>query len=96
MSDSKRRTLTPAEEAETASMLAELSQRQLDQAQRDLFQSLESYFAWDKRLSSKQLDALVRLHRKVTRGVYGTALSDSDRLNAKLNTVFTSMKNGRK
>lgn len=91
-----RRNLTPAEEAETASMLADLSQRQLDRAQRDLFRSLESYFAWDKRLSSKQLDALVRLHRTVTRGVYGTALSDSARLNGKLNAVFNSMKNGQK
>jgi hypothetical protein len=91
-----RRTLTPAEEAEAASMLADLSQRQLDKAQRDLFRSLESYFTWDKRLSSKQLDALVRLHRTATRGVYGRALSDSDRLNGKLNAVFTSMKNGGK
>lgn len=77
-------------------MLADLSQRQLDQPQRNLFRSLESYFAWDKRLSNKQLKALVRLHRNATKGVYGTALSDSDRLNGKLNTVFNSMKNGGK
>ncbi len=96
MPDSPRRSLTPTEEAETASMLADLSQRQLNPDQLKLFRSLESYFSWDKRLSNKQLNALKRLHRTATRGVYGTALSDSDRLNGKLNAVFNPMKNGRK
>lgn len=91
-----RRSLSPQEQAAAASMLADLSQRQLDQAQRNLFRSLESYFSWDKRLSSRQLDTLERLHRTVTKGVYGRALSDRDRLNGKLSAVFNEMKNGRK
>lgn len=96
MSESKRRGLSPEELETASSMLESLSQRQLNPDQLKLFRSLESYFSWDKRLSNKQLDALERLHRQATRGVYGTALSDSDRINAKLNVVFNPMKNGRK
>lgn len=94
MSESKRRGLSPEELETASSMLEALSQRPLDPAQLSLFRSLESYFSWDKRLSNKQLDALERLHRTATRGVYGTALSDSDRINGKLNTVYNPI--GRK
>ncbi len=87
-----RRNLTPEEHENAAAALHDLSQRTLSPAQLSLYRSLESYFAWDKRLSNKQLDALVRLHRNANRGVYGTALSDSDRLNGKLSTVFNPMK----
>lgn len=96
MLKSPRRGLTPTEEAETASMLADLSQRQLNPDQLKLFHSLESYFSWDKRLSNKQLNALERLHRTATRGVYGSAESNSDRIAAKLDVVFNPIKNGRK
>lgn len=96
MPETKRRGLSPEELETASSMLEALSQRQLNPDQLKLFRSLESYFSWDKRLSNKQLDALERLHRQATRGVYGTALSDSDRINAKLNVVFNPMKNGRK
>lgn len=96
MPATKRRGLSPEELETASSMLEALSQRQLNPDQLKLFRSLESYFSWDKRLSNKQLDALERLHRQATRGVYGTALSDSDRINGKLNVVFNPMKNGRK
>lgn len=96
MPETKRRGLSPTEHENAAAALHDLSQRQLDPAQLSLYRSLESYFAWDGKLSNKQLDALERLHRQATRGVYGTALSDSDRINAKLNVVFTEMKNGSK
>ena len=96
MSESKRRGLSPEEQEMAATALAELSDCHLTQAQLSLYRSIESYFAWDRKLSNKQLDALERLHRTATRGVYGSALSDSDRLNAKLNVVFNPMKNGRK
>lgn len=96
MPETKRRGLSPEEQEAAATALTELSDCHLNPAQLSLYRSLESYFAWDGKLSNKQLDTLERLHRTATRGVYGTALSDSDRLNAKLNVVFNPMKNGRK
>lgn len=96
MPESKRRGLSPEEHENAAAALHHLSQRTLNPAQLSLYRSLESYFTWDGKLSNKQLDALERLHRTATRGVYGTALSDSDRINAKLNVVFNQMKNGGK
>lgn len=91
-----RRNLSPDELTFARIAFETIDPKRLNPDQLKLFRSLESYFSWDKRLSSKQLDALERLHRTATRGVYGTALSDSDRLNAKLNTVFNQMKNGPK
>lgn len=96
MSESKRRGLSPEEQETAVKALNELSDCHLNPAQLSLYRSLESYFAWDGKLSNKQLDALERLHRTATRGVYGTAESDNDRLNAKLSAVFNPMKNGRK
>jgi hypothetical protein len=96
MPESKRRGLSPEEHENAATALTDLSDCHLSPTQLSLYRSLESYFSWDGKLSNKQLDALERLHRTATRGVYGTAESDSDRLNAKLNVVFNPMKNGRK
>ena len=96
MPETKRRGLSPTEHETAAAALHDLSDCHLSPAQLSLYRSLESYFSWDGKLSNKQLDALERLHRTATRGVYGTALSDRDRLNAKLNVVFNEMKNGGK
>ena len=91
-----RRVLTKQEQEHVASMLEDLRYRKMNQDQRDFYRSIESYFDWDKQLSDSQITHLERFHRNLTRAVYGTALSDSDRINAKLNAVFNQMKNGPK
>lgn len=95
MPETKRRGLSPTEHENAAAALHDLSQRTLSPAHLSLYRSLESYFSWDGKLSNKQLDTLERLHRTATKGVYGTALSDSDRLNAKLNTVYNPINGGK-
>lgn len=96
MPESKRRGLSPTETEAVTQMLNELSQKKLRPDQLQLYRSLESYFEWDGKLTNKQLDTLERLHRTATRGVYGSALSDRERINIKLNTVFNQMKSGGK
>ncbi len=95
MPETKRRGLSPEEHENAAAALHDLSQRTLSPAQLNLYRSLESYFSWDGKLSNKQLDTLERLRRTATKGVYGSALSDSDRLNAKLNCVYNPINGGK-
>lgn len=96
MLERKRRGLSPTELTFVITAFKTIDQNRLNYYQLKIFLSIRSQFELDGKLSNKQLDTLERLHRTATRGVYGTAESDSDRLNAKLNIVFNPMKNGRK
>lgn len=69
-------------------MLHDLSHARLNHQQQRLLASLQAFFSKDRRLSNKQLDVLESLHRRGTRAAYGTAMSDSERIMGKLNTVY--------
>jgi hypothetical protein len=94
MPQPKRRGLAPQEVELVNSILETTNLDCLDGASQQLFLSIKSQFAQLSKLSNTQLNLLEKLHKQATRGVYGTAESDS--INAKLNAVFNPMKNGRK
>ncbi len=91
-----RRNLSPTELTFVLTAFKTIDQNRLTYDQLKIFLSIRSQFELNGKLSNKQLNALERLHRTATRGVYGRAESDSDRIAAKLNVVFNPMKNGRK
>lgn len=90
MLERKRRGLSPTELAFVITAFKTIDQNRLNYDQIKIFLSIRSQFEFDGKLSNKQLDTLERFHRTATRGVYGTA--DSDRINAKLNTVYNPIR----
>lgn len=91
MNQPKRRGLSPQEVDLVNSILETTNLDSLDGASQQLFSSIKSQFEQFSKLSNKQLDLLEKLHRQASRGVYGTALSESDRINGKLNIVYNTI-----
>jgi hypothetical protein len=101
MSDSKRRNLNAIELMFATVCFERIDPNRLKSGPREVFKSLASQFAWDSKLSDKQLATLKKLklghdlHKRsdaIARG--GVSFDDEARTDAKLNCVFNPI-NGR-
>ena len=96
-----RRDLTPTELTFATVCFERIDPNRLNLRQRELFESLASFFAWDSKLSDKQIQTLKKLklahdlHKRSDAIASGRiSFDDAARTDAKLNTVYNKI--GRK
>lgn len=99
MPEPKRRNLTPAELTFASVCFERIDPNLFKPGARTLFQSFESQFSWDSKLSDAQLATLKKLKLghdltkrsdAIARG--GINFDDAARTDAKLNTIYNKIR----